>query len=139
MARTAPRPASRDAYLELVKKFPLRSIRGEDELDAAQDVLAELLQTVLDAGGEQYRDALTDLIEVYETQAHPIPDATEAEVLRELMAANGLTQTRLAAVVGIAGSTLSQVLAGKRSLTKEQVVKLARHFGVSAAAFLPAS
>lgn len=139
MARTATRPAVPDSYLERVKAFPLRSIRTEAELDAAQEVLDDLLRTDLDAGGEQYRDALTDLIETYEDKAHPIPDAPEADVLRLLIESNGLTQTELAGVVGISVSTISQVLAGNRSLTKNQVVALARHFGISPAAFLAAS
>ncbi len=139
MPRTAGRPAP-DAYLKLVRRFPLRSIRTEAELDAATAVLNDLLRQDLDAGGEQYRDALTDLIEVYEAQAHPIPDADEAEVLRLLMESNGLSQSELARRTGISQSTLSAVLAKPkaRSLTKEQVIALARFFNVSPAAFLPA-
>lgn len=139
MPRPATRPAVPDSYLKLIRRFPLRSIRTEADLDAAQEVLDDLLRSDLDAGGEQYRDALTDLIETYEDKAHPIPDAPEADVLRMLIESNGQTQSELGAAVGVSVSTISQVLGGKRSLTKDQVVKLARHFGVSPAAFLPAS
>jgi HTH-type transcriptional regulator/antitoxin HigA len=57
--------------------------------------------------------------------------------MRELMRSNGLGQTALARKVGIAQSTISHVLNGRRDLTKEQVVKLARFFNVGPAAFLP--
>lgn len=136
MSKTIPR-AVPDTYLELIRKFPLRSIRNDSELDAAQAVLESLLRRQLGQGGEQYFGVLTDLIEVYENKAHPIPDASEAEVLRMLMESNGLSQARLARQVGISQSTISAVLAESRSLTKEQIVVLARYFCVSPAAFLP--
>ena len=58
-------------------------------------------------------------------------------MLRELMRGRGLSQPQLAKQVGIAQSTISAVLSGARSLTKEQVIALARFFNVSPAAFLP--
>ena len=125
-------------YFTLVKEFPLTHIRNDDHLDAAQAMIDRLLQEDLDEGGQEYLDALTDLVEIYEERHHPIPDAPEADVLRELMRSNGLSQARLTRKVGIAHSTISAVLNGTRSLTKEQVVALARFFRVSPAAFLPA-
>lgn len=138
MPRVTHERAVPDSYLELVKTFPLRSIRTEDELDAATAVLNDILRRNLDEGGEQYRDALTDLIELYEESAHPIPDASEADVLRMLMESNGLSQSELARKTGIAQSTLSAVLGGSRALTRDHIVALARYFGVSPAVFLPA-
>lgn len=80
---------------------------------------------------------MTDLIETYEDQHYPIPDASEADVLRELIRSNKLSQPLLAKRTGISQSTISAVLNGKRSLTKAQVVSLAKFFGVSPNAFLP--
>ena len=128
----------RKSYLELVKRFPLRSIRTEGELDAATEMIRGLLQSDLDEAQEEYLAALTDLVEVYENQAHPIPDASEAKVLRFLMETNSLSQSQLAEQSGIAQSTISAVLSGARSLTKEHVLALARLFHVSPTAFLPA-
>ena len=136
MRRTISSPGP-DTYFDLVRRFPLRSIRTEDELNAAQNVLDGLLRQKLDEGGEHYLGALTDLIEVYEDKAHPIPDASEAEVLQMLMESNGLSQSELARMVGISQSTISAVLGGVRSLTKEHVVALAKHFHISPMAFLP--
>src|SRR4051794_34481906 len=127
-----------DTYFELVKQFPLTHIRDDDHLDAAQEMIDRLLEEDLDEGAQEYLDALTDLVETYEDEHVRIPDASEADVLRELMGANGLSQPKLAREVGISQSTISAVLNGTRSLTKEQVVKLARFFHVSPAAFLPA-
>jgi HTH-type transcriptional regulator/antitoxin HigA len=52
------------------------------------------------------------------------------------MRANGFSQPRLAKAIGIAQSTISAVLNGTRSLTREQVVRVAKFFHVSPAAFL---
>jgi HTH-type transcriptional regulator/antitoxin HigA len=124
-------------YFNLVKKFPLVHIRNDDHLAAAQEVIDRLLQEELDEGAEAYLDVLTDLVEGYEEEHVSIPDASEADVLRELMRANALSQPKLAKAAGIAQSTISAVLNGTRSLTKGQVVKLAKFFGVSPAALLP--
>jgi HTH-type transcriptional regulator/antitoxin HigA len=136
----APKTAARvlpATYFNLVKKFPLVHIRNDDHLVAAQEVIDQLLEEELDEGAEEYLDVLTDLVEGYEEEHVSIPDASEADVLRELMRANSLSQPRLAKATGIAQSTISAVLSGARSLTKGQVVKLAKFFGVSPAAFLP--
>jgi HTH-type transcriptional regulator/antitoxin HigA len=138
MATRSPARSLPTSYFELVKQFPLTHIRDDAHLRAAQEVIDRLLEERLDRGGEEYLDVLTDLVEMYEDENEPIPDASEADVLRELMRSNGLSQMRLAKAVGISQSTISAVLNGTRSLTKEQVVALAQFFRVSPAAFLPA-
>src|SRR5947209_2948470 len=130
MAAKTVSQKGRDRYLELVKQFPLTHIRDDRHLDTAQKVIDQLLQKALDKGSQEYLDVLTDLVEIYEDQHHAIPDAAESDVLRELMRANCLTQASLAKKVGISQSTISSVLSGTRSLTKEQVVALARLFHV---------
>jgi HTH-type transcriptional regulator/antitoxin HigA len=127
-----------DSYFALVRRFPLTCIRDQEHLAEASKVIDALLRQDLDEGGQAYLDVLTELVESFEDQHVPIADASEADVLRALMEANGLSQSRLARAVGISQSTLSAVLRGSRTLTKDQVVKLSRIFGVSPAAFLPA-
>jgi antitoxin component HigA of HigAB toxin-antitoxin module len=124
-------------YFRLVKAFPLVHIQDQAHLVQAQQMLGELLQQTLDEGGEVYLDTLTDLVRVYEEEHEPIPDAPAGDVLRELVTSSGLSQQKLAKTVGIAQSTISAVLNGTRKLTTGQVVKLARHFHVSPAVFLP--
>jgi HTH-type transcriptional regulator / antitoxin HigA len=131
-------PALPDSCFALVKQLPLTHLADDDHAEAAQAMIERLLQRDLDPGEQAYLDVLTDLVEAYEDEHVPIPDASEADVLRELMRSNGLSQPRLAKQVGIAQSTLSAVLNGTRSLTKGQVVTLAKFFRISPAAFLPA-
>ena len=127
-----------DTYFAMVKEFPLIHIRDDAHLDDAQKVIDGLLQQDLDEGGQEYLDALTDLVEVYEDENVSLPKASPEGVLRELMDANRLSQPALGKRTGIAQSTISDVLNGKRSLTSGHVQKLARLFGVSPVVFLPA-
>jgi HTH-type transcriptional regulator / antitoxin HigA len=126
-----------DSYFDLVKQFPLRRIRSGKELVVATEMIDRLLKADLDTGAEEYLDVLTDLVEIYEDQHEPIPDASESDVLRELMRTHGLSQQRLAAKVGISQSTISAALTGARSLTKEHILKLAHYFNIAPGAFLP--
>jgi HTH-type transcriptional regulator/antitoxin HigA len=126
-----------DTYFDLVQQFPLTHIRNDKHLKAAQAMIDGLLEEKLDKGGREYLNALTDLVETYEDAHELFADASEAEVLRELMRANGFSQPRLAKAVGVSQSTISAVLNGARSLTRAQVVRVAAFFHVSPAAFLP--
>jgi len=128
VGRTMP-----DTYFRLVH------IRDEAHLDAAQGVIDRLLREDLDEGAEEYLDALSDLVETYETAHHPIPDASGADVLRELMAMNRLSQQQLEKAVGIKQSTISAILNGGRKLTMKHAESLASYFHVRRDAFLPAS
>ena len=114
-------------------------IRDDAHLNQALAVVEELLKRDLDEGADRICSVLTGLIEAYESKAFPIPDASEADVLRELMRQNGLSQPALEEKVGIAQPTISAVLRGRRGLTKEQIVTLARFFHVSPEAFLRAT
>ncbi len=137
MAVKTARRSLPDAYFELVRQFPLIHIRDSAHLASAETMLRRLLERELDQGEQEYLDVLTDLIEKYEADHEPIPDASEADVLRLLMESNGLSQMALARKVGISQSTISAVLHGTRSLTKDQVITLARFFNVGPGAFLP--
>jgi HTH-type transcriptional regulator / antitoxin HigA len=118
-------------------RFPLVRIRDGAHLDEALAVIDRLLREDPDAGEQAYLDVLTDLVAAYEAEHEPMPDASEADVLRLLMETNRLGQNALEKRVGISQSTISAVLTGARSLTRDQVVTLARFFGISPAAFLP--
>jgi HTH-type transcriptional regulator/antitoxin HigA len=134
-AKTASRKMP-DTYFQLVRQFPLAQIRDRRHLAEALKVIDRLLEQNLDRGKQEYLDVLSDLVERYEDEHEPIPEASESDVLRELIRASGRSQTKLAKEVGIAQSTLSAVLNGDRALTREHVVTLARFFNVSPEVFL---
>jgi len=94
---------TRDDYLELVRKFPLTSIKDEAELKRAQAVMDRLLaQGPLRRGQLTYLDALSDLVMAYENTHHAIPAPSDADMLRHLMEAKGVSQKELHEATGIA-------------------------------------
>ena len=121
----------RDSYLELVLAFPLSSIRSDEHLDEAQKVMDRLLaQGKLDNGEETYLDALSDLVAVYEDEHHPIEPASDADMLRHLLESKGVTQAQLSQEAGVAKSTISEVLAGKKPFSRQMIRKLSEYFKV---------
>ena len=122
---------ARDSYLELVLAFPLASIKSDEQLEDAQKVMDRLLaRGKLDRGEEMYLDALSDLVVAYEEVHYPIEPASDADMLRHLMEAKGVTQVQLHRDGGIAKSTISEVLAGKRHFSRRMIRKLADYFKV---------
>jgi len=121
----------RDAYLELVQAFPLASIKSEEHLEAAQEVMDQLLaKGDVDDGEEMYLDALSDLVATYEDEHHAIAAASDADMLRHLLEAKGVTQAQLSRETRIAKSTISEVLAGKKAFSRQLIRRLAEYFQV---------
>lgn len=143
MARTRDTTSTRavygrheDRYLELVRRFPLRPLRTDADLDAAVAVIDELTDRADLAAPEQdYLDVLADLVETYEDATIPMAPVGDAEILRFLIESKGVTQAQVAAGAGLAVSTVSELLSGRRKLNRGQIGKLARYFQVSPGAF----
>ena len=126
----------RDRSFELVRRFPLRPIRSDVELDRAIAVIDELIaRPELAAGERDYLDVLGDLVANYEAAAHPLPPLPDAAMLRYLMELRGLNQVQLAAATGVVVSTISEVLSGKRGLSRKDIGALAGYFRVSPGVF----
>ncbi len=134
-ARTKP-AAKRDRYMELIRQFPLRPIRTDLELGEAAAVMDLLLdQQSLDQDEEDYLEVLSDQVERYEAEHVEIKPVSDSVMLRHLIEAKGVTQTEVAAGAGIAESTISAVLAGRRKLTRLHIGKLAKYFHVEPTLF----
>ncbi len=133
--RTTSRTGRRvpDTYLKLIRKFPLRPIRTEAENDEAVEAIAALAgREPLDAAERDYLDVLTELVLKYESQTYPISSVSGPAMVRHLIEAKDRTQAQVAAATGIAESSLSDMLAGKRKMSTKHVKALAKFFGVSA-------
>lgn len=121
----------RDSYLERVSTFPLASIRSDEHLQAAQHVIDELLAAgELDDGEGMYLDALSDLVAAFEDVHHAIEPSSDADLLRHLLEAKGVTQAQLSRETGLAKSSISEVLAGKKPFSRQMIRKLAGCFNV---------
>jgi HTH-type transcriptional regulator/antitoxin HigA len=127
---------TRNGYLELIRQFPLRPLRCDDDLDAAARMVDRLLDRgPTDQAEADYLEVLSDLIERYEAAEHPIKPLPDAEMLRHLIDAKGVRQTQVAKGTGIPDSTISEVLSGKRGLNRAHIGKLASYFHVSPEVF----
>jgi HTH-type transcriptional regulator/antitoxin HigA len=137
--RKARGAAAGDRYLELVRQFPLRPIRSDEELARAIAVIDSLVdRDELGQDEEDYLDVLGDITEKYEAEHHPMPPVSDADMLRYLIEARGTTQAKVAEETGIAESTISAILAGKRGLNRRHIEVLARYFKVKPGVFISA-
>ncbi len=83
---------------------------------------------------EKLIELLAVLIEDFEAKHFPVTEATPVAIVRHLMEAHRLRQKDLMDVFGTE-SIASEVLHGKRELTKEHIKRLSARFGVSPAVF----
>jgi HTH-type transcriptional regulator / antitoxin HigA len=84
---------------------------------------------------ETLLNLLVHLIQDFEQRYYKPRKATPLEVLRELIAANGLKQADLVPVFGSKGLT-SDVINGKRGISKANAKALGKFFNISPAAFI---
>jgi HTH-type transcriptional regulator/antitoxin HigA len=123
-------------YFKLIHRFPLRVIRSESQYDAAITIVQSLAirgEANLDPGESDYLDALTSLIESYENAHHAIqPDGLRPhQRLKWLAAQSGLSQAKLAKVLGVRQSLIPLIFRSHRELTLSHVRKLANYFHVT--------
>lgn len=76
---------------------------------------------------------ISDLIYAYDQRRYPLPKVNGVQVLRFLMEQHGLKQNQLPEIGR--QSVVSEILAGKRSLTVDHIRDLSVRFGISPAAF----
>lgn len=79
---------------------------------------------------------LANLLEEYEARTiEPLPDFSPRELLASLMKENNLKQTDMTEIFGTQ-SIVSEVLNGKREITKMQAKALAERFAMKVEAFI---
>ncbi len=115
-------------------------ISSEKELERLTEEVDRLMtkgikQGELSPEEERLLELLAVLIETYEDEHYPIPDLSPIEVLKFLMEERGLKQSDLLHIFGSSGIT-SEVVNGKRSISKAQAKKLAEYFKVSVELFI---
>ena len=117
-------------------KHPALSVIVSDEqLDEYTHVLIELEErSNLSAEDRKYAQMLAALIEKYENEHYPIAASSPDEVLAELIEQNGFGQRDLVPLLGTE-SVVSEIVNGKRPLSKIHIRKLSRRFRVSPAVF----
>lgn len=123
-------------YLELITSFPPRKITSEEELTRTQNIIDELLdQGNLTPDERDYLHLLGLVVSEYEDQNYPIRDIYGVELLKVLMAELNLQFTDLISIFEDE-TILSDVIAGKQTLTIEHIEKLSDFFHIDPSVFL---
>ena len=119
-----------NAYANLLVEYLPGVIDSEEENEKALAIVLRLMNKGENGcSPEESRllDLLVTLIENFEEKAYPIGGSNPAVAVRELMREHGLKQTDMLDIFGSQG-TVSQVLNGKREISKSQARKLSERF-----------
>lgn len=122
-------------YSNLLAEIAPRAIETEEEYDRLLAV-AERLTFAKNLTPEEralYK-LLVTLIEVYETENYPI-ESEPHEILQHIMESSGTRQADLVGIIGSSG-VVSEVVNGKRAISKAQAKALGDYFKISPSLFI---
>ena len=125
-----------NAYSNLLIQYIPQVIETEEEYDRALKI-AEKLTFAQNRTPEEkaLHKLIVTLIEAYETENYPMEESAPYEILQHLMEASGTRQADLVGVIGSSG-VLSEIVNGKRSISKAQAKALGEYFKVSPSLFI---
>jgi HTH-type transcriptional regulator / antitoxin HigA len=124
-------------YASLLSEVQPKVIESEEENEFFLAEVEKLMALGEDLTAEQLQlmQLLVSLIEQFEEQHYQLHPSTPHQVLNELVLQRGLKQKDLVPLFGSQGIA-SEVLNGKRSISKSQAKALGDFFHVSPALFL---
>jgi HTH-type transcriptional regulator/antitoxin HigA len=124
------------AYSHLLSQYIPQVIETEQEYDRAL-AIAEKLTFAKNRTPEEkaLHKLIVTLIEAYETENYPMAESAPYEILQHLMEASGTRQADLVGVIGSSG-VVSEVVNGKRSISKAQAKALGEFFQVTPSLFI---
>lgn len=124
------------AYRNLLAEVAPTAIDTEEEYERILNLVEQLTFKKNRTKEEQalYK-LLVILIEAYETENYPMDQSSPHEILQHIMEASGTRQADLVGIIGSSG-VVSEVVNGKRSISKEQAKALGKYFKVSPSLFI---
>jgi HTH-type transcriptional regulator/antitoxin HigA len=124
------------AYAKLLVKALPRPIRTEAEHARLTAMLLKLDEREdLSPEEQALAEVMTLLIEDYEEKFHPLPSVSPNESLNALMEERGLKHKDIWPILGNKGAA-TEVLSGRRSISKAQAKRLAEFFHVPVDLFI---
>lgn len=116
------------------------AITNDKELDRLTREIDRLItkdirQGILSPEEDRLLELLSVLVEEYENKHYPIPKLEPRQTLKYLLDERQMKQSDLLPVFGSSGIA-SEVVNGKRSISKAQAKKLAEFFNVSVEMFI---
>lgn len=128
--------ATEIAYGKLLTEALPRAIHSEREYRRHVARIEQLMErSKLTAPEERLLELLAVLVDRYEDEHHAIEDPDPVTMLKELMSVKGMSQAQLSKLLGSSGIA-SEVLSGKRALSKTHIRKLSQAFHVPADLFI---
>lgn len=124
-------------YIDLLAQTMPSSIESEAEYQRLL-AITEALHFKQERTPEERKiyKLLVTLIELYESQQYVIPASSPHEILRHIMESSGLRQKDLAEILGASSGVVSQIVNGKRAISKAQAKALGLRFKVSPSLFI---
>lgn len=130
-------PDIAQTWAALQAQLPIRPIRNEQDYEIMVRLANSLSDQLTGNEGEPLSDLfaiVSELVRTWEVHNVTIPKAEPREVLRHLLETHGLKQKDL---IGIASPTVvSDILAGRRAISKKVAKALAVRFQTDVSAFL---
>ncbi|TVP59542.1 MAG: transcriptional regulator [Nodularia sp. (in: Bacteria)] len=128
---------NKEKYTQLLTETLPRVIDTEEEYERLLNEVSQIMVSGENMTAEEAEvlQLLAVLIEQYEDEHYKLKTATPIDILQELMLVRGLKQKDLLEVFGSKGIA-SEVINGKRSISKNQAKALGQFFHVSPALFL---
>jgi HTH-type transcriptional regulator / antitoxin HigA len=123
-------------YSSLLSDALPQVIKTQEEYDRALKLIEPLhCKKSLTPEEDALYDLLSILIENYEDQHFSMPEAEPYEVLQHLLEVTGKKQAELVGIVGSSG-VVSEIVNGKRAISKTQAKTLGEFFKVSPSLFI---
>jgi HTH-type transcriptional regulator/antitoxin HigA len=124
-------------YDRLLRDLKPRPIRTKADYRRVLRQLDDMMEPHPSRERAMMIDLLAVLVEQYEAAKFPPPrKLTSSEYLGELMEARELNQAELSRRSGVPRSVLSNILAGRRGVSKVTALRLSRFFRVPVSVFL---
>jgi len=132
-----PQPINARQYGRLLSKAQPAVIESEEENDRMLAALEPLFDKGMSRTPEEDRlfKLIVHLIQDFEDSHYDLDATTPLQILKHLMDVRSVRPRALWEVFGTRGIT-SEVLSGKRAISKTHAKKLARFFNVSAELFI---
>jgi HTH-type transcriptional regulator / antitoxin HigA len=125
-------------YVRLASRIPVKAIETEKEYDQ----MVAAVEQLMDKGEENQSpeesallETMAILIQAYDDRYHSLSETAPHKMLAYLMKTSGRTRQNLLPIFGTR-ARISEVLNGKRAISKEQAKRLASFFKVSADLFI---
>lgn len=123
-------------YKSLLLEYEPRPIRNEREHRKALRQIESLMTPHPTRERGELIELLATLIEQYELAEYPTPKVSPREMLAHYLEARELTNAALSRATGIPRSVLTNVLNGRRAISKANAVKLSAFFRVPVGVFI---